>query len=574
MLKAQAEHEACVLSNSISVLLKGRESDLVALARSQEMQEFVNKRSQTSENNSSSAMISTVSFNGSQSNLKSTIETYLKRESSELSSVSILGMRGKTIFQVGSSISTLKADDRVWTTREDKPLPPIVIREGFMSVIRYTVPIFVGETSDVTLGGALVADLRLDSLLAQCDALRREENASSQQESKTHFSIVIDKTGNILFHPNTAFRYQPVNVVMSDSFFEISAAMTKGENGWRFYEGRDARWLVAYRYLKTLDVAVAIGLNHTAAAQGWQRAVLIGFLLTFTLGAVSALFIWRTVGRHTRNLERVKTGAAEVARGNLDQNIGALSSDDIGALALNINALTEQLRAQAQREVESKQLQAFSRLSAMLTHDLKNAATTLSLLVKNMEANYEDEEFRKEVMEDLNRTTEKLKSIFEKLSRPSLTMSGEFNSQKSQDLVPIIKRVIGATAGQTNLHEVETILPDGLVANVDEKRIESVIENLVINALEAMDQTKGKITIEAGALNEKEVFVSVSDTGPGMSEQFQKEKLFRLFSTTKRKGLGLGLYSCNEIVVAHGGRIEVASKLKAGTTFRVVLPSA
>jgi signal transduction histidine kinase len=58
-----------------------------------------------------------------------------------------------------------------------------------------------------------------------------------------------------------------------------------------------------------------------------------------------------------------------------------------------------------------------------------------------------------------------------------------------------------------------------------------------------------------------------------MSEEFLRLRLFRAFATTKMKGIGLGLFTCREIVEAHGGRLDVESKLGAGTRFRVVLPS-
>ncbi len=69
-------------------------------------------------------------------------------------------------------------------------------------------------------------------------------------------------------------------------------------------------------------------------------------------------------------------------------------------------------------------------------------------------------------------------------------------------------------------------------------------------------------------------FFSVSDTGEGMSHAFIEERLFHPFATTKRRGVGLGLYTCREVWSANGGSIEVESKEGAGTTFRVVLPSA
>jgi signal transduction histidine kinase len=88
-----------------------------------------------------------------------------------------------------------------------------------------------------------------------------------------------------------------------------------------------------------------------------------------------------------------------------------------------------------------------------------------------------------------------------------------------------------------------------------------------------MGAKSGKLTIKAGEAKQGEVFVAVSDTGTGMSEEFQRVKLFRPFSTTKKSGIGLGLYTCREIVNAHGGHIEVESKRGSGATFRVVLPS-
>jgi signal transduction histidine kinase len=123
------------------------------------------------------------------------------------------------------------------------------------------------------------------------------------------------------------------------------------------------------------------------------------------------------------------------------------------------------------------------------------------------------------------------------------------------------------------LHEVEISLPSSLVAVVDDDRIEKVVENLVLNALEAMGMKKGKLRVEAGPAEGGFVFFSVSDTGPGMTEEFQRTKLFRPFATTKPQGVGLGLYTCRELVKALGGRIEVESKRGSGACFRIVLPS-
>ena len=103
--------------------------------------------------------------------------------------------------------------------------------------------------------------------------------------------------------------------------------------------------------------------------------------------------------------------------------------------------------------------------------------------------------------------------------------------------------------------------------------MEKVMENLVLNAVEAMGDKPGKLTIAAGTTADSKVFFSIADTGPGMSAEFIQQRLFRPFSTTKAQGVGLGLYTCREVVRANGGVIEVESKPGSGTSFRVVLAS-
>src|SRR5689334_3815434 len=89
-----------------------------------------------------------------------------------------------------------------------------------------------------------------------------------------------------------------------------------------------------------------------------------------------------------------------------------------------------------------------------------------------------------------------------------------------------------------------------------------------------MGSRSGQLTIEAGPSKGSKVFFSVTDTGDVMREHFSEERLFHPFEKTKKRGVGLGLYTCREVVRANGGTIEVSSEQGAGTTFRVVLPSA
>jgi signal transduction histidine kinase len=68
------------------------------------------------------------------------------------------------------------------------------------------------------------------------------------------------------------------------------------------------------------------------------------------------------------------------------------------------------------------------------------------------------------------------------------------------------------------------------------------------------------------------VILSVCDTGCGMSDDFVQRRLFRPFQTTKKQGIGIGMFQTKAIVEAHGGTVQVESGLGKGSTFRVALP--
>lgn len=326
--------------------------------------------------------------------------------------------------------------------------------------------------------------------------------------------------------------------------------------------------------LPRLNVTVTVerdGSQSLSIARFWAIA---GFLIALLLALLAAWLLDRHVRSRSRGIARVEEDLSAIAKGEWDRRIVLQSSDDARAIADNINAMTEQLRAQIAREEESRQFESFIRLSAMLTHDLKNAIEGLSLTVGNMERHFHNEQFRIDALKGLTNATDKLRAIVARLNRPVASLSGEHKRPTKTDLIPILKRVLALTAEpMRGKHTIQTKLPANLYALADAQRVEEVMENLILNALEAMTDKGGTLTIEAGPSANGAPSFSVSDTGPGMTRTFIENRLFRPFSTTKKNGIGLGLYTCREVIRASGGSIEVQSVEGAGTTFRVVLPS-
>jgi signal transduction histidine kinase len=107
---------------------------------------------------------------------------------------------------------------------------------------------------------------------------------------------------------------------------------------------------------------------------------------------------------------------------------------------------------------------------------------------------------------------------------------------------------------------------------LDRDQFGKVVTNLVLNAIEA-SPADAEVRIGTQPTADGAV-LTVVDHGCGMSPEFLHRSLFRPFQTTKKTGLGIGMFQSRMIVEAHRGRIAVASEQGKGTTFQVFLPAA
>jgi signal transduction histidine kinase len=427
-------------------------------------------------------------------------------------------------------------DDRVWATQGNVLLER-VLDDGSPNVgLEFATP--VHDSNGLGIKGAVVGIVAVPRLLA---AAARPLDGTSNRNTSAPRILVSNQTGTVVYQSPSASQLSGItaSAPMPRLHFTVAVSRSTNEFVW------------------------------PARVRG-----IAGFVIALLLAAFAALILDRDVRKRSRGIARVEEDLSAIARGDIDRKIVLQSSDEARAMADDINAMTAQLRAQIAREEESRQFDSFLRISAMLTHDLKNAIEGLSLTVSNMERHFDNEQFRADALKGLTNATDKLKALVARLSRPVNTLSGEHKRPTETDLVPILKRVIAMTAEPARAkHTIQIKLPNKLYALADARRVEEVIENLILNALEAMGDNRGILTIEAGPDPSGAPSFSVSDTGPGMSPAFIEKRLFRPFATTKKNGIGLGLYTCREVIRASGGSIEVQSVEGAGTTFRVVLPS-
>ena len=418
--------------------------------------------------------------------------------------------------------------------------------------------------TDNNVTSALVVNLRADQLLAAAAGPRVPEKSVQSGESSP-MAIILSPQGSVLYAADKAKEGQPYVQAFPDLNQVLDLQLLKEKD--KDFD-RDP-WLVKH-YLRENPPRLSVLLveDYSKATGKLEIDSYVLLLLTMLLVIVAMLALYYLISEITDSIRRVTKGAKAIATGQLTYQIAVKAKDETRVLAEAFNRMAGRLREMIRKEGEQKQFESFARLSAVLTHDLKNQILSLSLLVNNMERKFDREGFKEDAMRTLSDSVSNLQNLVAKLSDPRTPTK---RVRERSNVSHLVERVIQRTAAQAaGKYKVSSDLTPDILAVVDGKAVERVVENLVINALEAMPDG-GSLRVATWQDNGS-AFVSVSDTGKGMTDEFMRERLFHPFATTKKKGIGLGLYSCRDIIEQHGGRIDVASKVSVGTEFKIILP--
>ncbi len=221
----------------------------------------------------------------------------------------------------------------------------------------------------------------------------------------------------------------------------------------------------------------------------------------------------------------------------------------------------------------AKEIDLMNKISSFVLHDLKNSISMLSLIIQNASHNIQKPEFQKDLMETISKTITNMNKLMGKMA----SMPKEIILEKTEtDIVQMLGEIIQDMRLGNNGIRLEENYENLPRVKVDQQRIRSVFHNIIMNAQESLlnngnGNGNGQKIAIATFVENSSLVIEISDNGMGMSKDFLDKKLFKPFQTTKKKGLGIGLYQCKMIIVAHGGRIEVKSKQGEGSTFRVYL---
>jgi PAS domain S-box-containing protein len=261
------------------------------------------------------------------------------------------------------------------------------------------------------------------------------------------------------------------------------------------------------------------------------------------------------------------------------------SSGEIGEYVGITMDITERKRAEAERE-KLRQLEAdlgrinrvnmMGELAAALAHEIKQPITasviSASALMRWLAHDPPDLDRARaaacRIEEDANRAANVIDSL------RSFYKTGTPSDRQLIDVNAIIEQMSGLLRGEADRHtitiysDLETDTPKILANPV---QLQQIFMNLMLNAIEAMKDAGGTLTIRSRINPENRLFVSISDTGIGLPAE-STELVFEPFHTTKSQGTGMGLTITRSIVESYGGRVWATANQGKGATFHFTLP--
>lgn len=223
-----------------------------------------------------------------------------------------------------------------------------------------------------------------------------------------------------------------------------------------------------------------------------------------------------------------------------------------------------------ERLAHSEALATIGEMAAVVAHEIRNPLGSIVMAAQQLADEglaREDKETVTRVLRTESKRLNEALSNFLSYARPRPLNRGQ------NDLNALIKEVAQMAFANKELTG-GTRLSLSLGRDLepfpfDADQIRQVVWNMLLNAIQVLGG-EGSVTTRSGK-GDGAAWFAVSDTGPGIAESIRTD-LFKPFRTTKQQGTGLGLAIADRIVKAHGGRVEVETRLGHGTTFTVTLP--
>ncbi|RWR10046.1 transporter substrate-binding domain-containing protein [Siminovitchia fortis] len=236
---------------------------------------------------------------------------------------------------------------------------------------------------------------------------------------------------------------------------------------------------------------------------------------------------------------------------------------------LAMNDETEKMKLQ-QKLITQEKLHALGQLVAGVAHEIRNPLTSIKTFIDMLPKKYDRPEFRDLIVEHLPAEVNRLNTIVTDLVEYARPRPSNKQRYTAPELASLIK-FLQVTVDKKGII-LEKSIDEKLVFYIDPQQIRQVILNLILNAIDAVEEsTEKRIVIGMEMEDANYGKITISDTGKGINEE-DLTRIFEPFYTSKEKGVGLGLTLSYNLIKENNGDIHVESQPSQGTVFTILLP--
>jgi len=384
------------------------------------------------------------------------------------------------------------------------------------------------------------------------------------------FAFVISKEGMLIAHGRDDAK--PSVIKQEDRRqWGIVKTVLSGESGVVTYKNeKGEKVLGVCAPMKSLGWGLVIE-QPTKEAYAMVRRMtyqLVALIIAFVV-LMTIIGLWgsrQIVGP----IQELIRGTRALSRGDLSQRVQVKTKDEFSELGRSFNRMTEELFNLQEEMRRNERAVTFGKIASGLVHDLKHPVKSIENSSRLLLKMYDDPHYRETFHRTVNREFANINRFLDdlhNLTHPIPLKPIPLNLHKVID--EIIEGYL-PEAERNGVRIMRQFQRDSFRISADRFAIERVIKNLILNAIEAMPQG-GDLVIETKS-DGQWVEIGIGDTGCGIPRE-RLRTIFEDYTTTKRKGLGLGLAISRKIVQDLNGTIEIESEPGNGTTFTLKFPS-
>jgi signal transduction histidine kinase len=400
------------------------------------------------------------------------------------------------------------------------------------------------------------------------DSLDKNQIPQVNPDSSTRFVQVKD----ISLPPlNSAVVLPPDNTPLPEGMNLVSEDRAGSAGAFYFpvetTKGR--RYVIVV--LDSANTMSAVFRRQARQALGYTLAVLLA------MTCLTAIVVWR----FTRPIQSLSVAARRIAGGDFSYRVPEMKrQDEMGELTELFNEMTVKLGRTRELEAQlynAEKAVVVSRLASAIAHEIRNPLNYINLTLDHLQTTFAPDDPQKQ--KKFESLTRQLKS---EVARINDRITEFLNYSRPPKLHPEPVDLEALARDALRIFEVQTaetgveasVTTSGRVPQIvaDPDSLHSALTNLIINGLQAMDGSGGRIEVAlSGEDNGRRARIDVSDSGRGIAPE-DISKVFEPYYSTKETGTGLGLAIVKKAIEDHHGTITVRSKIGAGTTFTIMLP--